>query len=353
MSTGGDQMPNGALAWGEAPLVGDGWKDRAIPSWDLLFSPTQSRVVLTVLLLTDRSLDDSQSLGTQAVYRPACGGSNCVQPGKPSCGLCEGEFTLLGVDVHLNVVPGSELAREELHGKRIQNGALNDPLQGPGAEIRVVTQLGQVLLGPFSHRQAEFALRQGLPHPGELDIHNTAQVVARQGVEPDDLIDSVQELGTKILLQLCQHPGIDPVTMIPLRGGKGDVGSQNHEAVPEIHHPALAVGQPPVIQKLEKNVEDFWMGFLDFIEKDHGVRTAPHGFGKLPALFVADVPGRGPDETCDGMTLRVLRHVDADHGALIVKQVFREGASQLGLAHAGWADENERADGSVGVLDAG
>ena len=43
------------------------------------------------------------------------------------------------------------------------------------------------------------------------------------------------------------------------------------------------------------------------------------------------------------------RHVDADHGPLVVEQEVGQRAGQLGLAHAGRAEEQERADRPVGV----
>jgi hypothetical protein len=90
--------------------------------------------------------------------------------------------------------------------------------------------------------------------------------------------------------------------------------------------------------------------FLDFVEQDHAVRTATHGLGELPALFVADVSGRRPDEARDGVLLHVLGHVDADHGVLVVEQEFGEGTRRLGLADAGGAEEDERTDGPIGIL---
>ena len=48
----------------------------------------------------------------------------------------------------------------------------------------------------------------------------------------------------------------------------------------------------------------------------------------------------------------VLRHIDTGHHILIVEEVVRKGFRQLGLAHARGAEEDETADGSLGVLQA-
>ena len=47
------------------------------------------------------------------------------------------------------------------------------------------------------------------------------------------------------------------------------------------------------------------------------------------------------------------RHVDADHGLVVVEQVLGQGAHQLGFADAGGAEEDEAADGPVGIAQAG
>ena len=95
------------------------------------------------------------------------------------------------------------------------------------------------------------------------------------------------------------------------------------------------------------------MGLLDLVEQDDGVRAPAHRLGELAALLVADVAGRRADEPRDGVLLHVLGHVDADHRVLAVEHELRQRAGQLGLADAGRAEEQERADRAVGVGQAG
>ena len=53
------------------------------------------------------------------------------------------------------------------------------------------------------------------------------------------------------------------------------------------------------------------------------------------------------------MLLHVLRHIDADHAALIVEECLSQRFRELCLADARRAEEDERADWAVRVLDAG
>ena len=92
-----------------------------------------------------------------------------------------------------------------------------------------------------------------------------------------------------------------------------DVAGHDDHGVLEMHHAALAVGQPAVVQHLQQHVEHVGVGLLDLVEQHHAVGLAPHGLGQLAAFVVADVAGRRADQPRDGVLLHVLRHVDADH----------------------------------------
>ena len=64
-------------------------------------------------------------------------------------------------------------------------------------------------------------------------------------------------------------------------------------------------------------------------------------------------PGGRADQAADGVLLHVLGHVDADEVVFAVEERFGQGLAQLGFAHAGGAQEDEAADGPLGILDAG
>ena len=71
--------------------------------------------------------------------------------------------------------------------------------------------------------------------------------------------------------------------------------------------------------------------------------------GQLPALFISDVPGRRADHARDGVLFHVFGHVDPNHRLLVVEEKLGQRSRQLGLAHTGRPQVDERADGTPGV----
>ena len=124
----------------------------------------------------------------------------------------------------------------------------------------------------------------------------------------------------------------------PLRA---EVRGHDHERVLEVHGAALAVGEAALVENLQEDVEDIGMRLLDFIEEEHGVRPPADLLGELSALFVADVAGRRADQPCHGVLLHILRHIDAQHGALVVEEEFGEGPRELRLADARRSEKDE------------
>ena len=53
------------------------------------------------------------------------------------------------------------------------------------------------------------------------------------------------------------------------------------------------------------------------------------------------------------MFFHVLRHVDPDHGALVVEEEMGKGSREFGLADTRGPEEEKRTDGPVGVLESG
>ena len=93
--------------------------------------------------------------------------------------------------------------------------------------------------------------------------------------------------------------------------------------------------------------------FSIFVEQHDGVGPPADRFGQLAGLLVADVSGRRADHARHRVLLLVLRHVDADHRLLVVEQELGERARELGLADAGRAEEQEAAERTIRILQAG
>ena len=171
---------------------------------------------------------------------------------------------------------------------------------------------------------------------------------------------AVQELRPEVLAQRLHH--LPPRAFVDLaalgRRALGDelaaeVRRHDDDGVLEVDRPALAVGQPAVVEQLQQDVQHLGMRLLDLVEQHDGVRPPPDRLGELAGLLVADVAGRRADHPRHGVLLLVLRHVDADHRLLVVEQELGERARQLGLADAGRAEEQEAAERPVRILQAG
>ena len=108
-----------------------------------------------------------------------------------------------------------------------------------------------------------------------------------------------------------------------------------------------------VLKDLQEQVEDVRMSLLDLVQEDDGVGTALDALGELTALLVTDVARRRADELGDGVLLHKLRHVEADEGFFRAEEELGEGARDFGFADAGGTEEEKRADGTRGVLEAG
>src|SRR4029077_16372639 len=87
---------------------------------------------------------------------------------------------------------------EHLHGQRIEDAALNGPLERPRAIRWIVTLAEQGLLGGVGELNKNLALLQAAHQPTELDVDDLLHEIAPQRMEEDDLVDAVQELWTEV-----------------------------------------------------------------------------------------------------------------------------------------------------------
>jgi len=92
------------------------------------------------------------------------------------------------------------------------------------------------------------------------------------------------------------------------------------------------------------------VGLLDLVEQDDGIALAADRLGELAALVEADVAGRARDQSADVVALHELAHVDLDERVLAAEHELGQRLGQFGLADAGGAEEDERADRPLGIL---
>ena len=71
-----------------------------------------------------------------------------------------------------------------------------------------------------------------------------------------------------------------------------EVGGEEEDDIFAVDESAFAVSQFAFVEGLVEQVEDFRMGFFDFVEQNHGVRFLTDGFGEDAAFAEANVPRR-------------------------------------------------------------
>ena len=131
-----------------------------------------------------------------------------------------------------------------------------------------------------------------------------------------------------------------------MRGVRG----HDDDGVLEVGGAPLVVGQSAVIQHLQQDVEHVGVCLLYLVEQHHAVGLAPDSLGQLSTLVVAHVSRRCTYQSADGVLFLILRHVYTSHHLLIVEQIFCQGLGQFGLSNARRTHEDERGNGSLGVL---
>jgi len=139
--------------------------------------------------------------------------------------------------------------------------------------------------------------------------------------EDDDLVETVEEFGTEMVLQLRLEHFLhlivgDRIIALPepelvlVRNPVGpDVAGHDEDHVFEVHMPPERVGQAPFLHDLQEHVEHIGVGLLDFVEEDDRIGPAADSLGELAAFFITDVARRGADQPRNIVLFHVLGHV--------------------------------------------
>src|SRR5690554_4592506 len=163
-------------------------------------------------------------------------------------------------------------------GEGILQVALDRPTQRSRTQLGLVAPRAQELLGVVGQHQIELLSRELLADPVEEQIHDLLQLVHLQLVEDDVLVETVQELGTEVPLQLLRHLLLHLLVVHRLvsdletdgllaQVANAQVGGHDDDRVLEVDRTALGVGQPALLQGLEERGEHVGVGLLDLVER--------------------------------------------------------------------------------------
>src|ERR687890_2569770 len=98
-------------------------------------------------------------------------------------------------------VAGAELATYDAAREGVLDVAPYGPRQRSSAELRVVTLFGEELFGGVGDLDLDALAFEVLVQAREHDVHDLQHVLLGEGLEDDDLIHPVQELGPEGALQ--------------------------------------------------------------------------------------------------------------------------------------------------------
>src|SRR5271166_1238601 len=257
--------------------------------------------------------------------------------------------------------------RERALDERLRHGILDVLLQGAAQRTRAVAAVAKRLIEDplarfFGHGDRDGTLRQVLVQLLHHQLHDLDEVLLRQRVEDDDLVETVEEFGVEGALHFALHHvldlagdgvfhlGLETHAGALLQVARTDVGGHDDDGVLEVHRVAQAVGELAVLKHLQQDVEQVGVGLLDFVEQHHRVGRALDSLGQLAALFVADVSRRRAYQLGDRVLLHELGHVEADERFLAAEHELCQGARHFRLADAGGAEEEERTDRPIRTL---
>ena len=147
-----------------------------------------------------------------------------------------------------------------------------ESFQRTGAVYRLVSVFDDEIFGVIGEFDFQFFVFQSLVDVSEEEFNDSSDVVFRQRLEHNDLIQSVEEFRTEVGAEVGHYHVLGvradgSVFVYAIQQVLGtDVGGHDEDGVFEINGSALGVGDVSVIEYLEKYVEYVRMGFFNLIE---------------------------------------------------------------------------------------
>ena len=256
------------------------------------------------------------------------------------------EHELLVLHINIDDRATRPFTFQDLLGDRVLKQALDRATQWTGTKGKVGPFLSDQTIRSIGHIDGHVLLDQTIAKIGHHEVHDLDDLVFRERLEHDDLIDTVQELRTEQALDLAHDAGLDLIIVEtrcsagrePERCRGGDltcahIRGHDDDRIAEVDHAPLRIGQATFLQDLEQDVEDIRMRFLDLVEEHDRIRALTHCGGKLATLVIAHVPRRRTDQARHRMLLHVFRHVKGNECILRIEQELCKRFRELGLAH--------------------
>ncbi len=263
--------------------------------------------------------------------------------------------------------------------------AFNGALEVAGAVLDIGTLMEKEVLGGIGRREDETSFGGRLEDPAldeaEFDIKNPAEFGLAEGLEDDDFVEAIHELGGEFAAggfnagagEFGGEFLIGPGGGGGEGGGKAEaaagerfhffgaeIGSEEDQGAAEVDFAVIAEGEGSFVEDAEQEVPEGVGGLFDLVEEDEaepdlvGVVLVEHLLAEERVGFaVAEVAGRRADELGDFVAVLEFGAIDFNDGAIGAGEGFGGGFDDPGLAGAGGAEEEEVADGAMRGAEAG
>src|SRR5260221_20349 len=140
------------------------------------------------------------------------------------------ELAVLRVDLDRIAIANGAI--ENATGDAVLDFLLNDALEGACSKLRVEAHLCQQIPCSIGELQRDVPLGQARAQAIDLDVHNVLQLLTRDLMEDDDLIDAVDKLRTEALFpQALTNQALDLVLMHASARTTNGIGDRLHGLV--------------------------------------------------------------------------------------------------------------------------
>jgi hypothetical protein len=147
------------------------------------------------------------------------------------------------------MLPVANLATENGASERSFDFTLDGALERTRPICRVVAGAHEVGTRGIGQFNFNVPLGETLAQTRELNLDNLLEVLFRQRVEDDGLVDTIQKLGTEMVTQLLEHGIFHALVGFTIERSlefqnamTSDVGRHDDDGVLEVHGAALSIG---------------------------------------------------------------------------------------------------------------